>query len=432
MRLKILRIFLLFHLLNSLPVSAEMLDQIVAVVEDDVILNSELTQEVAAISQKLSANQISLPPISILRKQVLERLIVQKLQQQLAERSGAQISDEILQNAIADIARNNKMDLAQFKVALQKQGISYKNFEETISNEMIVNQLRAREISSRIKVTDNEIKHYLETHNNLTNKDQSYRLGHILISLPESASAKAIEKAKEEANEVVAKLRKGQDFKQLAMSVSEDDNALKGGDLGWRNLSEIPTLFVDIVTQMSVNNISDPIRSPSGFHIIKLFETKGQLALNEKHSITKTKVRHILLKTNELISDEEAQKKLLNLKQRLKEGDDFSALARGNSDDKGTALKGGDLGWVVPGALVPAFEQTMNNLALNQISEPIQTQFGWHLIQVLARETQDDSSEFQKNKIAEEIRHRKIEEETELWLHRLRDEAYVEIYSDRI
>jgi peptidyl-prolyl cis-trans isomerase SurA len=425
-----LMLFLFFG--NSLWVQAELLDQIVAVVEDDVILNSELNQEVAAISQKLIANQVTLPPTTVLRKQVLERLIIQKLQRQLAERSGAQMSDEMLQNAIADIARNNKMTVAQFRGTLEKQGITYKSFEESIANEIIVNQLRGREISSRIKVTDNEINHYLETHHNLVNKDQSYHLGHILISIPESASAKVIEKARDQANEIVAKLRKGQDFKQLAMSISEDDNALKGGDLGWRTLSEIPTLFVDIVTQMMVNAIAEPIRSPSGFHIIKLFEIRGNVKLDEKHVLTKTKVRHILIKTNELVNDDEAQKKLISLKQRLKEGDDFATLARGNSDDKGSALKGGDLGWVIPGALVPAFEQAMDSLQPNQISEPVQTQFGWHIIQVLGRETQDDSHEFKKNKVAEDIRRRKIEEETELWLHRLRDEAFVEIYPDRL
>jgi peptidyl-prolyl cis-trans isomerase SurA len=281
-------------------------------------------------------------------------------------------------------------------------------------------------------VTDNEINHYIETHNNLGNANDRYHLGHILVSVPESASAKVIQKAKERADELVAKLHKGQDFKQLAMSASDDDKALKGGDLGWRTLGEMPTLFVDIVPKMVVGDVPEPIRSPSGFHIIKLLEVKGGIKMDEQHTVTKTKARHILIKTNELVNDEEARKKLLALRQRIKDGDDFATVARGNSDDKGSALKGGDLGWVVPGALVPPFEQAMNALAVNDISDPIQTQFGWHIIQVLERKKQDNSAEFRKAKVSEEIRRRKIEEETELWLRRLRDEAFVEVYPNRL
>lgn len=410
---------------------AETLDQIVAVVEDDVVLDSELNQEVATIVKKLQTNRVALPPANILRKQVLERIIMQKLQRQLAEKSGAQVSEEMLQSAIADIARNNKMTPEQFRENLSKQGINYKKFAETVSNEIVVNQLRSREIGGRIKVTDNEINHYIETHNNL-NANDSYHIGHILVSVPETAAPKTVQKAKERALGIVDRLRKGQDFSQLAMSVSDDEQALKGGDLGWRSLGELPSLFVDTVTKMAQGDVAEPIRSPSGFHIIKLLEAKGSLKMDEKHSTVKTKARHILIKTNELVSDEEAKKRLLALKQRLKDGDDFATLARGNSDDKGSAIKGGDLGWVVPGALVPPFEQAMDNLAVNQVSDPIQTQFGWHIIQVLERNKQDSSSEFRKNKVAEEIRRRKIEEETELWLRRLRDEAFVEIYADRL
>ncbi len=414
----------------STSLYAQVVEQIVAVVEDDVILNSELNSEVISIVQKLKANKVTLPPANIIRRQVLERMIVQKLQQQMAQKSGAQVSDEMLQSAIADIAKNNKMTIEQFKTTLVKQGVSYKKFEENISNEIIMNQLRGREIGGRIKVTDNEINHYLETHAN--SGGDNYHLGHILVSVPETAAAKVIQKAKEKAQDIVARLRKGQDFTQLAMSMSDDDNALRGGDLGWRTLGQIPTLFVDVVAKMSQGQVADPIRSPSGFHIIKLLEEKGGVKIETRHTVTKTKVRHILIKTNEIVSDDEAQKKLLALKQRIKEGDDFATLARAHSDDKGSALKGGDLGWVVPGALVPPFEQAMNGLTVNQISEPVQTQFGWHIIQVLERQKKDDSSEFKKLKVAEEIRRRKIEEETELWLRRLRDEAFVEIYLERL
>jgi peptidyl-prolyl cis-trans isomerase SurA len=421
----------LLLVLISPVLQAETLDRIVAIVEDDVILESELMQEATSVARKLQANHVTLPPSNVLKRQILERMIVQKLQRQIAEKSGAQVSEEMLQNAIAEIARNNKMTPAQFRANLDKQGINYKQFAQSISNEIIVNQMRSREIGSRIKVTDNEINHYIETHSNLNDND-SYHLGHILIALPETASAKAIQKAKEQAVNIVAKLRKGQDFRELAMSSSDDEQALKGGDLGWRSAGEIPTLFADIVTKMQPGDIAEPIRSPSGFHIVKLLEAKGSLKMDEKHSTTKTKARHILIKTNEIINDDEAKKKLLALKQRLKDGDDFAVLARGNSDDKASALKGGDLGWVTPGALVPPFEEAMNRLAINQVSDPVQTQFGWHIIQVIEREKQDNSTEFKKSKVAEEIRRRKIEEETELWLRRLRDEAYVDINKDRL
>jgi len=224
-------------------------------------------------------------------------------------------------------------------------------------------------------------------------------------------------------------LRKGQDFTHTAVSNSDDDNALSGGDLGWRNLNDIPSIFVDTAKKMTAGQVSDPIRSPSGFHIIKVLELKGGA---DNHMITKTEVRHILIKTNELIDDNEAKKRLLALKERIADGDDFAALARAHSDDKGSALKGGSLGKVGPGDLVKEFEDTMNKLAIKQISDPVQTQFGWHLIQVLNRETKDNSSEHEKNMARDAIRKRKIEEETELWLRRIRDEAYVEIFENRL
>lgn len=408
--------------------NAQTLDRIVAVVEDDVILERELDREVASVSNKLRSANVMMPPEFVLRKQVLERMIVDKLQRQLAARSGIQVSDEMLRNSVADIAARNNMSVERFKQELANQGMDYQAFEENLKNEIIINQLRGREISSRIKVTDAEIEHYLETQSGADGANTQYHIGHILVSVPSGASASTIQKAKEKADRIVQDLRNGKDFREMAISVSDDDNALKGGDLGWRHIGQIPTLFVDIVKTMRQGDISDPIRSPSGFHIIKMLETEG----SAQHIVTKTKVRHILIKTNELIDDAEAQKRLLALKERIMDGDDFATLARSHSDDKSSALNGGSLGWVSPGALVPPFEEAMNKLAINQISDPVQTQFGWHLIQVLARENQDNSEQFRKDKIRDEIRKRKIEEETELWLRRLRDEAYVEIKLDRL
>jgi peptidyl-prolyl cis-trans isomerase SurA len=412
----------------SQKADAEVLDKIVAVVEDDVILEHELMSEVAVIAQKIQAGNTAMPPEYVLKKQVLEKMIIQRLQQNLAEKAGITLSEDMLNNSATDIAQRNNMTLEQFKEELQKQGISYKSFLDNMKNEIVINQLRGREIADRIKVTDREIEHFVETEDKAGEGIGEYHVGHILIAVKEGASADVIKKALIKANSLVSDLRSGADFTKTAMSVSDDDNALKGGDLGWRNKNDLPTLFVDVVSKMGAGDVSEPIRSPSGFHIIKILEVKGVGA----QMITKSKVRHILIKTNELIDDAEAQKRLLSLKQRIADGDDFAALARAHSDDKGSALKGGLLDWVGPDDLVKPFQLAMEKLAINEISDPVQTQFGWHLIQVLERENKDNTSDFKKNQIRDIIRKRKIEEETELWLRRLRDESYVEIFQDRL
>lgn len=407
---------------------AQTLDRIVAVVEDDVILEKELDKEVSAIANKLSSSNVSMPPEIVLRKQVLERMVVDKLQRQLAARSGIQVGDEMLRASVGDIASRNGLSVEAFRDELSRQGMDYKGFEENLRNEIIINQLRGREIGSRIKVTDAEVAHYLETQSKAGFSNAQYHLGHILVSVSEAASASAIQRAKEKADQIVADLRSGKDFKQTAVGMSDDANALKGGDLGWRGMGQIPSLFSEVVPTMNQGDVSEPIRSPSGFHVIKMLETEG----GTQHMVTKTKVRHILIKTNELVDDAEAQKRLSALRDRINDGDDFASLARAHSDDKGSAINGGSLDWVSPGALVPPFEEAMKKLAINEISQPVQTQFGWHMIQVLAREDQDNSEQFKKDKVREEIRKRKIEEETELWLRRLRDEAFVEIDQDRL
>ena len=411
-------------LMGGSLVHAAPLDRIVAVVEDDVVLDSELYVEVMTIKQRLSEGNVMMPPDYILRKQVLERLIIDKLQRQLAERSGIRITDEMLSGPLQEIASNNGMSLEEFRIQLENQGISYQVFVESVRNEIIINQLRGREISERVKVNDREVEHYLESEGDVVAETVQYHLGHILIAVPEGASATVIQKAKSKADKAVKELREGKDFKQAAIGISDGGQALKGGDLGWRTKGQLPTLFVDVVEEMGEGTISDPIRSPSGFHIIKMLEMKGA---GGKVMVTKTSARHILVKTNELIDDKEAKRRLDSLKSRISDGDDFEALARAHSDDKGTALQGGSLGWVAPGALVPPFETAMNQLAIGEISDPVQTQFGWHLIQVLDRKEKDNSVEYKKNQVREEIRKRKIEEETELWLRRLRDEAYVDI-----
>ena len=411
-------------LFSYFPVQAEVLGKIAAVVEEDIILEQELDKEVAIISKRIRASNTPTPPETVLRKQVLEKMIIDKLQRQLAEKAGINVTEDQIANSAADIAQRNNMSLEQFRAELDKQGMPYKTFLDNMRNEIVINQLRSREIGGRIKVTDREVEHFIETQGKSGVENVQYHLGHILIALKEGASASEIQTAEAKAEHLVKTLRAGQSFTQVAMSDSEDDNALKGGDLGWRTINDVPTLFAHKVSQMQTDEVSDPIRSPSGFHILKMLEIKGL----DNHVTTQTKVRHILIKTNELIDDNEAKSRLQGLRDRIIDGDDFAKLARANSDDKGSAIKGGSLDWVNPGDLVKPFEETMNKLAINELSEPIQSQFGWHLIQVLDRKAKDDSEEHKKNQIRDAIRKRKIEEETELWMRRLRDEGFVEIY----
>ncbi len=414
----------MFILLQSLHVSAaEYLDGIAAVVENDIILESELAQEVASISMNLKSRNVQLPPEHILYKQVLERLIIEKLQSQLAQKAGVNITDEMVNSSLANIAQQNGMDLQSFKKEIQNQGMDFEAFKENVRKEIIINQLRSHEIGSRVKVSDQEVEHYLETEMSAQDQKVQYLLGHILIAVPEGASAAAIQTESDQAQTVTEQLREGADFKQMAAEVSSGADALQGGDLGWRTLNQLPTLFVDVVKNMTKGDIAAPIRSPSGFHLLKLMDTTGV----QSHIISETHVRHILIKTNELINDTEARSRLEGTAGRIADGDDFATLAKASSDDTGSAIKGGDLGWVMPGLLVPPFEKAMSELAINEISQPVQTQFGWHLIQVLGRRAKDNREEQVKNQARDEIRKRKIEEETELWLRRLRDEAYVDI-----
>ncbi len=416
-------------LIGHLPVvNAVDINRIVAVVEDGVILESELNYQIYNITSKLAASNTQLPPADVIRQQVLERMIVTKLQLQHAERAGMAIDDQTLERSMVELARQNNMSLEEFRNAIKSEGMNYADFIEQMRDELIMNQLRNRLVLSRVTVSDNEVDHFLETQGKAgLDQNTQFHLAHILIATPEAASPTQIQLTRDRAEQLVAELKNGKDFNQSAVSLSDGSQALNGGDLGWRKLSQIPTIFVDYVSNMQQGEIQGPIRSASGFHIIKMMELKGV----GKHLVMQTHVRHILLKTSDLFSDQDARTKLEGLRERIVDGDDLSMLARSHSDDKSSALKGGDLGWTNPGVFVPRFEEAMAKLEPGQISQPVQTQFGWHLIQVLDRAEHDNTSEYQKNQAREEIRKQKIEEETELWLRQLRNEAYVEIRLDK-
>lgn len=420
-----LSILLLLAWTGLVP-AVEFLDRIVAVVEDDVILESELERHLQAIERQFEAKGSALPPRKILRRQVLEQMILQSLQRQLAQQQGIQVDDETLRQALLELAQRNGMDLDTFRRAVENEGMDYAEFVENLRQELMLNRLRASQVNARIQVSEKEVEHFLETeaHPDAA-RAVEYRLGHILIATPEAASPQQVQQARQKAEQLVVELQQGLDFHQAAITLSDGAQALQGGDLGWRKLEAIPSLFADLVPRMQKGDIRGPIRSPSGFHIIKLLDVKGK---DDQHLVVETHVRHILIQTNEVIDDAEAKKRLNLIKQQLAQGEDFASLAQAYSDDKNSAVKGGDLGWVTPEAVVPAFREAMDQLKEGEISEPVQTPFGWHLIQVLERKTRDDTGEYRQRRAKEILTQRKFEEETELWLQKLRAESYVEVH----
>ena len=406
----------------QLQAAVEPLDRIVAIVDEDVVVQSELNAESAKIVATLRQRGADLPSPSTLDRQVLDRLILNKLQLAKAEKLGISISEDVLAQTIGNIARKNNLTLTQFRQVLQEDGINFKNYRQGIREQLMIHQLLEREVLKQITVTDEELEAFKTRKGSLSGRTD-YHLLHILVATPEGASADQLEKAREKAQQLVRELRQGVDFSATALSHSDGQQALEGGDLGWRTSGQLPTLFVDKVDAMEKGEISDPIHSPSGYHIIKLEDFKG----GERRIIDQTRVRHILISPNEVTSNEEAKTRLGQLRQRIVGGEDFSNLARSHSDDKGSAIKGGELGWVTSGDLVPRFENVMNRLKIGEISEPFQTDFGWHIIQVEERRRHDSTEDTIKAEVKSAIRKRKFTEESELYLRRLKDEAYIVI-----
>lgn len=397
-------------------------DKIVAVVNDDVITSTELDNRLHAIKDQLKSQSAPLPPDPVLKKQVLDRMILASLQLQLADQNGIRVDDDTLNRTIERIAEDNKLSLPDFRAVLEKEGYDFATFREDIRREILINRVQQRQVNDRIMVTEQEIDNFLAAQRAQGNTGAEYHLAHILIAVPDAASSERIQAARQRAEDVLKKLRAGANFQETAIAVSDGQQALQGGDLGWRKAAELPTLFVDPVLHMKTGDISDLIRSPSGFHIIKLLEQRN----DQRHIVTQTHARHILIRTDELTSDDAAQARLNDLRQRIKDGADFAALARNYSNDTATASNGGDLGWVNPGDMVPNFEAQIDKLATGEISKPFKTGFGWHIVQVLERRRHDDTDAFMRSQARDAIRQRKTEEELQSWLARLRDDAYVE------
>jgi peptidyl-prolyl cis-trans isomerase SurA len=406
---------------------AQELDAIVAVVNDDVVVESEIARETNLVIPQLKQQGTAVPAPDQLRKQVVERLILKKLQQQRAKQLGIEVDEATLMETLTNIAARNGLSIDELQATLEAGGIRFQDFREDTRMQILLSRLQMQEVARGVQVTDQEVDRFLAKSAGQLMPREQVRLQHILIALPEDPTPAQVAQAEKKAKGLVAKLRAGADFAALAAASSDGRTALQGGDLGWFEMAGVPTLVSDQARTMAKGEITEPLRSPSGFNIIKLTDIKG----GGPQSVTQTKARHILIRTNELVSDSDAKTRLNQLRSRLIGGDDFATLARAHSDDTGSALKGGDLGWVNPGDTVPQFEEVMNALASGEISEPFQSPFGWHIVQVEERRTQDAADDLLRLKAREAIQRRKTEEATDAWLRQLRDEAYVELRLDR-
>jgi len=404
-------------------------DRILVIVNDDVITETELANRLAETKKQLALEKIKTPPDDMLRKQLLDRMVLERLQLQLAVQTGIRVGESEVDQAIETIARRNNLSVENFRKALAKSGMDVAAYRAQTRDQLTIQQLLEREINNRVNVTDSEVSHFLENPQSRADMDVTYHLSHILIGIPESASPEAIQAAKKRAEDIRRQLKAGADFEQIAVSYSQGADALKGGGLGWKKPGELPELFLGALKSMSPGDISETLRSPNGFHILKLNDKRGAA---QAEAVTQTHVRHILLRTSEIQSLEDARQKLLNLRERVENGDDFATLARAHSEDTASTASGGDLGWVNPGMMVPEFEKAMNALKPNQLSQPVRTSFGLHLIQVLGRRSHDITQERLEAAARQQIHARKADERYEQWVRQLRDEAFVEYMVDDV
>lgn len=398
------------------------LDHIVAVVNDEVITRQELTRRYREVERSLARQNTPLPPRATLEKQLLERMVTELALQQHARSTGVRIDAAQVERALQRIAAQNQLDLAGLAAALEKEGQTLDGMRATIRDEMLIARARERDVDNRVAVSDAEIEGYLQTQAQ-QGAETEYNFAHILVTVPENASPEQIQARRARAQDILDQLAKGADFAQLSASYSDASNALQGGAFGWRAGGKIPALFYEALKPLKPGEVAPLLKSGNGFHILKLYDKRG---LDATLSVTQTHARHILIKTNELVSENDARTRLQQLKERIEHGVKFDELARLHSEDA-SASKGGDLGWINPGDTVPDFEKAMNALKPGEVSAPIQSPFGWHLIQVLERRDQDVTQERQKLLARQAIRERKAEESFQDWVRQIRDSAYVEL-----
>jgi peptidyl-prolyl cis-trans isomerase SurA len=398
------------------------LDRIAAVVNDEVITRYELDERTQLALRQLGQQGTPPPPRDTLEKQILERLIIDRAQLQLAKETGLRVDDTELDRALARIAEQNKVSMQAMRDTLEKDGVPFLKFREDIRNEIVLSRLREREVDTKIVITESEIDAFIKTQQGQEGKPDEFNLSHILIVVPENASPEQLQSRRARAEQARAQLTAGSDFRQVAASFSEAPDALQGGAMGWREAQRLPGIFSDALGSMKPGDVSPVLRSSNGFHLLKLNERRGS---QTPVIVQQTRARHILIKTNELVSENEARNRLRTLKERLENKADFGELARVHSEDA-SASSGGDLGWLSPGDTVPEFERGMDALKPGEISEPVRSPFGWHLVQVLERRDEDMSKERLRLGARQALRARKSDEAYHEWVRQLRDRAYVE------
>ncbi len=401
------------------------IDRIIAIAENDVILQSELNSRMKLVYEQIQQNNTQPPPEDVLAQQVLERLILENLQLQRGKKAGVRIDDNELNYAMNNIAKQNGLTIQQFKAELEKQGLSYLKTRDQIRDELIISKVQQGSINSRVKVTDQEIDNFLNSEEGKFSTSAEFRVAHILLPFPIAAKAEDMDAIGDKAKALYKELQAGADFQQMAIAKSQAQNALQGGDLGWRKTSQLPSLFAQMVPDLQVGDVPPPIRSGGGYHIIKLLDKRG----GTEQVIEQTQVRHILIKETEIRTLEAAEKLINELHDRIEKGEDFVKLAKEFSDDHGSAVGGGDLGWMSPGQLVPEFEAVMGASKPGQLSHPFRSEFGWHILQVIARRDQDMSEQFLRSRAENIIHKRKFDEELQNWVRELRDESFVDIKS---
>ena len=401
----------------------ELLDRVVAVVDSGVIMESQLNSRVEEILQRIQNDNAELPPLNLIEEQVLDRLIIEEIQLQIADRAGIKISDSELNQTLARVAAQNSLSLEEFRIKLEGEGTSYRSFRDTIRKELIIQRVQRGKVGAKIDISEQEIENFINSEEGKTQLAEQYNVQHILLSVKSGSTEKEIEEIEVNANSLISRLNDGENFEKLAASFSAGQNALEGGYLGWRTEAELPSLFAEVVTELKVGEIASPLRSGAGFHILKLIDKRG----NTVKFMDQTLARHILVQPSEIRTENQAEELINTIYERLTSGEDFKQLARQYSEDPGTKMDGGELGWSNPGDYDPAFEQTLNATKIGELSKPVKSSFGWHVIEVMDRRNEDVSQEEQKDRAFRIIFDRKFEQELQSTLIELRAEAYVDI-----
>ena len=420
---RIVFILLGFLISTNTYTKIELIDRVVAVVDSGVIMESQLNSRVEEILIRLKNDKAQLPPLNLLEEQVLDRLIIEEIQLQLADRAGIKISDSELNQTLSRVSSQNNLSLEEFRLKLEAEGTSYKSFRDTIKKELIIQRVQRGKVGAKIDISEQELENFINSEEGRTQLAEQYNVQHILLSVKSGLSEIEIEAIENEAVSLLERLENGESFEKLAASYSAGQKALEGGFLGWRTSAELPSLFAEVVSGLTVGEVAQPVRSGAGFHILKLTDKRG----NTVKFLDQTLARHILIQPSEIRTENQAEVLINDIYKRLKEGEDFKQLARQFSEDPGSKMDGGELGWSNPGDYDPAFEMTLNATEIGQLSEPIKSSFGWHIIEVMDRRNEDVSQEEQKNRAYQIIFKRKFDQELQSTLIELRAEAYVDI-----